>query len=77
MANGTTDALENPARSEVTKVSVPVRANSYPAKCMALAKAIRKTDCALGLHDACWYFSKDDWMDAAMFLSPFAYNISI
>ena len=58
MAKGTIEALENPARSDVIKVSVPVLAYSYPAKCMALAKAILSTDRDLGLRfrHISWYF---------------------
>jgi len=49
IASGTTEELENPVRSDVSNVNVPVRAYSYPAKCTALAKAILRTERALGL----------------------------
>ena len=50
-ANGTMEELEKPDRSEVSLVNVVVLAYSYPAKWMAEARAMLRTDLALALHD--------------------------
>ena len=59
-ANGTTAEVENPARSDVIKVKVAARANSYPEKWMALANAILNTDLALGLHSCVCNFATNE-----------------